>query len=546
MTTQALPLDRVIRITSTITATQPLRADFGRTLLVTTDDALRPPSSRTKVYSGIAGVAADFATTSNAYLDAQKYFGISPYPKNLVMGRWATSGAGARLQGGAPGSLVQLQTVTAGALGVGGLALTGLDFSALTSFAGVATAVETALNAASVAVGVWAVATNYTVGTVAEGSDGNFYTALVTQTGNDPTTDDGTNWRLEGPNLDSANIDHVDGMFQLNASSTTALQAFAVSTAQNVDTLMGWTSASGAVNIAGYAADTDIAAGVAAINASNSSWYWACTDGGITQDADLEAFAAAIQAMGRVQAGIDTVGSAPLVTNEITSLAARLSNREYNRVFATWKATREPLALAAAARMSSVNFNGTNTLVNPNGRNLPGITADRLGGNIAGADELERKRINYYAVIGARARFIAGWTLDPSTWMDSRYFLDWLVETIQLDLDNYLTGAPTRTPQTPLGQAGMIATAEASCRKGVRNGGLAPGFVDEALAGDIRTATGNIDFDGYLSQGYLVWAPPFSTLSAAEIRARQAPSLRVWLRGSGAINTISGELIFQG
>ena len=112
-----LPLDRIIRVTSTITATQPLRADFGRTLLVTSDDTLRPPH-RTRVYADIAAVGRDFETTSQPYLAAQKYFGVTPYPKNLVIGSWFSAAGNARIFGGrSPSELAGLQAVTAGTLG---------------------------------------------------------------------------------------------------------------------------------------------------------------------------------------------------------------------------------------------------------------------------------------------------------------------------------------------------------------------------------------------------------------------------------------------
>lgn len=493
MVTEALSLDRIIRIRSTITPTQPLRTDFGRALLITSSTTIRPPN-RTRVYSSLAGVAEDFDTTSTVYLDAQTYFSASPYPSNLVVGRWASVEEGAELVGAAPGTLAELQAVTAGTLIFGAVTISAIDLSAAATFADVATALQTAIQG--------------------------------------------------GTGYGSATVTYTDGVFVMTVpnSAGAAAPATPIPTG-TAATVIGFTDGT---SVEGYLADTDIADALAEIKAVDSSWYWVAADRGIVSDTDLGALAAAVQADGSSQAGIDTVGAGILTANETTSLAASIANFGYDRVFTTWKLAREPLALAIIARMSSVDFSGDNTLVNPNGRNLPGISPDALASDIAGVNELERKRTNYYTVFGALARFRAGWTANPTVWMDSRYFLDWLTETIQLDLDNYLTQNPTRTPQTPLGQAGMIATVVSSLRKGVRNGGIAPGQISESIANDIRLATGNIDFDGYLTTGYLVYAAPFSTLSDAQIRARQAPSIRVWVKGSGAINEVDGDLVFEG
>ena len=44
----------------------------------------------------------------------------------------------------------------------------------------------------------------------------------------------------------------------------------------------------------------------------------------------------------------------------------------------------------------------------------------------------------------------------------------------------------------------------------------------------------------------LVYAPPFSTVADTDLRARKAPSPRVWIRGSGAINNIEIDMTFDG
>ena len=80
--------------------------------------------------------------------------------------------------------------------------------------------------------------------------------------------------------------------------------------------------------------------------------------------------------------------------------------------------------MGIAAVMSTVNFGGTDTLVNPHGRPLKGFTPGRL--TSAQADELERKRVNYFATIGPQSIYTPGTTGASGVWRDSQYFLDWL------------------------------------------------------------------------------------------------------------------------
>ena len=547
MTTQALPLSRIIRITSQITATQPLRAEFGRVMMMTTDTS---QANRTGVYANILAVADDFPTTSPAYLAAQKYFGVSPFPRNLVIGRWFTIGSGATLRGGAAGTLAQIQALSnTNTLTVGGITTAVIDLqvgAGGASFAAAAAAVQAAIRAASGAINAWVTATAYAVGDAVEGSDNNFYVAVaaqLTSDDNDPVLDGGANWALAGPNLDAAAVtyDAAIRQFTVTAVGLTAFAALPVGTLAGV---FGWTAAAGGVLAPGYAADANVADAVNSIVASNASWYWATHDATIAAADDLVDYATAIQGLGRYQCGVVDFAGGTLVPNESASLTARIAAAGFNRVSPHFSADNEPLALGIFARQSITDFDGLNTWINPAHKRLTGFSPDAL--TPAQADELERKRCNYYATFGAGARYWEGTTADPATWMDSRFTLDALVERIQLNIDNLLTATPTRIPQTDLGQAAEIAVAEQACAQWVRNGSLAPGYLEEELANDIRIATGNPDFDGFLTEGYLVYAPPFSGLSAAVTRARFAPRLRIWTNGAGGINRANGDLIFEG
>ena len=79
----------------------------------------------------------------------------------------------------------------------------------------------------------------------------------------------------------------------------------------------------------------------------------------------------------------------------------------------------------------------------------------------------------------------------------------------------------------------------------MRNGGIAPGTLTEQLANVIRTTTGNVDFDGYLSSGYLTNVGSFNDQSQADREARKSPPVSIWLKGSGAIHSLDVNILLE-
>ena len=276
------------------------------------------------------------------------------------------------------------------------------------------------------------------------------------------------------------------------------------------------------------------------------AWHWVAVDGGITDVDDLESLATTIQATGHLcMASVDVIGAAALVTNESASLAATLFGLQQRRVHQIWSATRDHKALSFAGRMSSVDFAGVQTAINPKGKQLPSTTPDNL--TLTQVAELTRKRCNYYTRYGDTPIYAEGWTANNDTWVDVQYFLNWLTNDIQTRLFDLVIRHPTRLPQTEAGLASIQSECERACQQGVRNGHLAAGRkVGEATAGQIRLAIGNPEFDGTLTQGYLVHVPRITTLSEAQRAARRAPSVSIWLAGSGAINYVTVNLVFAG
>ena len=63
------------------------------------------------------------------------------------------------------------------------------------------------------------------------------------------------------------------------------------------------------------------------------------------------------------------------------------------------------------------------------------------------------------------------------------------------------------------------------------------------MAADIRSVTGNREFNGYMTLGYLVHAGP---ITRAQAGARRAPTYYVWLNGSQWLNSFKVALLLAG
>ena len=320
-----------------------------------------------------------------------------------------------------------------------------------------------------------------------------------------------------------------------------AINGFMADDAQEPASALGLDSTSGGGIVPGQASEP-IEDAMDAISGLDDGWYFVTVDSSIPTGADLLSLSRWVQAKTHMLA-LDVVDEGVLTPNESTSLAAQLSALEQERTFLVWSRTRDGKALSLAGRLSSVNFEGQNTLITPKFKSLPATTPDIV--TTAQKEELDRKWVGYYTRFGPDAIFAEGWT-QAGDWIDVRYWLDWITKAIQSEVYTLLRQHPTRVPQTAEGLASIEAAIERVCEAGRRNGGLAPGRVSEAVANDIRLAINNPDFDGFLTRGYLVVVGSIADQLEQDRNARKAPPTRVWITGSGAMHSATIILTFAG
>ena len=492
----ALDLSSIVRVTAQIAPQGLIQREFGRTLVLVQHDVTRP-FERLRVYSNFDQVGADYDPDDAAYQAALIYFQQQPFPRNFLVGTWLNAAVDSRIVGTAPATVAEIQ-----AFGTVTVSFNGEDMSLAlgtpTDYDEIATTLQTAIRVLT------------------------FDGAGDIEVGYDPTRGA---FVVTIPLQDNAPVPIAASLFTSTGNAAADL---------------GLSVDAGAQYTAGHGSETILEA-LDALRLVDEDWYFLALENGIVDTVRVLDVAAWVGTQPRMLA-LDTAQAEVLTAGESGSYAAQLAALDYDRTFLVWSATQDYKALSLAARFSSVNFAAPHALITGKFKDLRGTLPDSL--TPTEKAELDRKRLNHYSPFGGDSIVAEGWTLAPGVWIDVRYWLDWLVNATQVAVYNLLRQSPARVPQTEAGMAAIQAVVERVCEQGVLNGGIAPGQVSEALAADIRQATGNMNFDGFLSGGYLVHIGSLAAQPQADREARKSPPVRVWLKGSGAVHAIDVDLTF--
>jgi len=499
-----LSISNIVSVSDQISPSGAARREFGISLLLTTDTTLGTGSNRIVVLTSSDDADDIFAAGTEPQEAAAIYFQQVPYPKNMVVGRWIDSDVGADITGAASATLATFQAISDGSFQMNGEDYTAMDFSGDLSFADVASEIETKL---------------------AAGTDLNLKTATVA-------------------------YDATLGAFTITTATTGATATLTIASAAasgtDISTLLGMDTASAYTLNQGDDEET-ITEALDAILALNDSPYFITLDETITTETDKEAISTWCASRRYMYAASDS-DSTTLTPGETTSFFYQQDALNLPRTWGTWSATLDYKALSSAGRLSSFNPEQSNSIITLNLKQLPGTTSDSAITQTQKA-ELDAKNVNYYVPLFAPASdasdaYLTGTTFKSGVWIDVRFWLDWLVNALEVDLFNFLY-ASDRVPQTEAGVTGMQRVIEAVLEQAVRNGGIAPGTLSAANILDVQQTTGNTDFDGYLPKGYLIFTEAIANQSQASREAREAPPTSIWVKGSGAIHTIDISLTFE-
>ncbi len=480
-----MPLQDVV-VTARITPAVEPQRDFGRTLLLT--DETGSVTSKAAAIALRTAPAYRSVTAMNegghnaaAERAAAVYFQQSPYPKDLIVGTRIGTAQPTLVFGIAPADIATLASLGNEAT----ITLNGVVVSPIDlSSVGNLAAVATA-----VAAGI-----------------------------NSETAFNGVEVRAE------------NGALSIELPSTIAVATGV--TDSDTARALGLAGAGVVFHERQEAAET-LTEALDRIDGDDSDFYWVAVTPDISAvAADVEAVADWVNAQTK-QLIFDVSGAGVLEAAETASIGAVMSAKRQNKVSAIYGGDEKAIGLAAI--FSSVNFNLPGGQITGKFKRIQGTTADKL--TAAQIAELDRKRINHYTDYTAEG-------VSFGTWIDTQYWIDWFADAMKRAVDQLFQGSGV-VPHTSSGAAAVRDTVIGICRQGVINGGIAPAEVSAALRSEIQRVTGNEEFDGFLTAGYLVHVVPVSEQSQADRSNRVGPGVKVFVKGAGAIHDLAIDIVLE-
>lgn len=484
----SLPVSRVVAVSVLLTPAGAQAQSLSNMLIMGTSPII-DTSERYRVYSQLTDVAADFGLVAEEYLAAAKWFGQSPQPTSLYIGRWVNAASLGGLKGATLSASQQLLTnftaITTGAFKVakngGALTdVTGLNFSGAANLNAVAALIQAAAGMSGTTV-KW----------------NSFYQ------------------RFE---------------FESTTTGITSAISFmqAPSTGTDISSLLGGTVAnSGSYVYQGQAAETAVAAVALMDNLIGQKWYGL----NIPSDADADTLAVAAFIEGtntKHTYWVTTNSAGVLVAGNTSDIAYQLKQLGYKRTFVQFSSADNNAAMSAAARLLTTDFRGNATVITLKFKQEPGIIAETL--NTSQVTAAEAKNANLFVKYNNETAIIEQGVMADGTFADIVTGTDWLALTIQQSIYNLLYTSTTKIPQTNPGMQLLTTACEQVCGQGVINGLLAPGVWNANGFGLLKQGD-------YLPKGFYVYAPNVDTQNQADRSARMAVPIQIAAKLAGAIHS---------
>ena len=508
-----LPINTFVKINTQIAAGGVLRTEFGTGLIVTQDAAIAAGGSgKMRLFANFEAV--NEALDAGAALDAGRaWFSADPAPHSLYIGRWATAAVNTEIVG----AVVTVAATAApfdsaaASFRIGGQNVTAVSLVAATTYAAIATALETAIQAlgapfASATVTYDATGQNFTLDLGATGAItgqvlSNAVDAMGAQVGTDISAAlglDAAGTYRQGHDAESL-VDAIGEMLPLATGGEPALPMLA----GDCPSTLGGVDSRRAV-------------------------------AGLIQAGDHCGFIRDNVVQGQVS-------GTPLETNETASFTAWVADQAHTKV---WPVTGEGgnfspdtdisyPDIAANALLSSQRLNLPAQIVNPNLKSLPGADPlDITDGQLA---ELKRKGGSVYTRVGGLAS-LADHSGPTGGWADAQYWLLWLKNEMELNIFNSQRASRrfnTAIMRDVIGQ--VMAVAD-------RSGGLQPGGkVSASVRDEIRNTFNAPDFDGILQSGWLLWVETPTLRSDAD-RENRLGRFTAWVVAADALNEVLGTI----
>lgn len=492
-----IPVSSVVNVAIAIGASFPARAGFGTLNIVTAESGVIGIAERVRSYSNLDGVTADWPADSEVVKAATAYFGQQPKPTSLkVSARFPTAQA-AQLRGGSvpetAETIAEFEAITDGSftISINGSAqnITALDFTGVTDLTGVASVIQTQLQAVV---------------------SGGFTTATC---------------------------DYDNGRFLINSGTTGELSSISflspVSPASGTDISSLLQSQQGeGTKTNGVAAET-ITASLNAIQAADPKWYGLQFTKEIRDNAQVNGEDAVVAAAAWCEARTKTFFNItndldsydPVITNDIGSVLKLANYRRTITVFSSYP-NQYPSA-SIAGKAFTVNFNQANSTITLKFKQMPGITVENL--NSSQKSVLDSKKINALISVGDSAMFSESF-MASGVFFDEVHGIDWLQNAVETNVFGYLLSRSTKVPYTDKGLAALEQQVIRALDEAVNNGLVAAG---ETIDGE------------FLPKGYKVITTPVAQVNQSDKEARFYGGMSFVVIGAGAIHGVQINGTFE-
>lgn len=476
MALPTLPISRVVNVQIQMAPLAAQLRNFGAMLIIGASDVITV-AERIRTYSSAQEVAADFGAQADEYSAAVAFFAQSPKPTTVQIGRWAKTATSAVFQGTilstGQQAIANFTGITAGSFSIDidgqAVEVSAVDLSAQSNLNGVASQITAALN--SVGTCVW---------------NGQRFLIKSISTGAASTVANVTDTPL------SQALGLVGGQPFTGAAAESMEEATLA--------LLDFNSWYGAF----YAAEYETADAVACANlieAASPSRICAFTS-------------------------MDTQELDPAQT---TSLGYQLSQLGLNRSLVQYSSTNPDAAMSVLGRMSTVNFEGSNTTITLMFKQEPGVAPEYL--RTSQANALQTNNVNVFAAYQNDTSILQYGKMAGGWYADETHGLDWLQNRVETDLYNLLYTSNTKVGQDESGMTAIITTINKSVDQAVRNGLVAPGVWNGDEFGELKKGD-------TLSTGYYVYIQPLEEQSQADREARKAPPVQVAVKLKGAVHSV--------
>lgn len=476
MSLPTLPVNRIVDVTIQMSPLAAATRNFGAMLIVGASDVI-DTQERIRAYSSVTDIANDFGTSAPEYQAAVAFFAQSPQPTTVQVGRWARSATSGLYKGKILSTSDQemdnFTTISAGAFDVtidGSVVnVTAVNLSAQSNLNGVASQVSAALKSKGTC--VW---------------NGQQFVIKSASTGQTSTVSTVTSTELsQAMGLDS-------GTMVTGAPAETLEEATVA--LLDINTWYG-------VFYTGDIEDQDVINTAALISASTPSHICAFT---LKETDELDG-------------------------TQTSSLGYELAQLGNNRVLPMYSSTNDNAAMSVLGRMSTVNFEGSNTTITLMFKQCPGVEPEYL--KTSQANALQRNNVNVFAAYQNDTSILQYGTMSGGWYIDEVHGLDWLQNRVETDLWNLLYTSTTKIGQDESGMTAILSTVNSSLEAGVRNGLIAPGVWNGDEFGTLKRGD-------TLTTGFYVYIQPLEEQSQADREQRKAPPIQIAVKLKGAVHSI--------